>query len=432
MADKATLPHDLDAEKSTLGAVVAHGELWPVVASLVAEDDFFREQHRAIFAAVRELAARGSAIDPLLVVAELRRLGRFEAAGGIAYVASLADGVPKSTNVQHYAAVVKEHAQRRAAIGVANAVLDAAYAAERRLAEVVDDGVSALARCVSTAGAGLTYADAEIRSYASALVSGDLPKPVPTGYVDLDRVLRGGVRPGDLVIVAARPSVGKTSWAFGALNHMAHEGRRVLVFPIETGRENVAAKVLSMRANVPSARIEANEASPEEWQRVAAALEADSKLFVIQDSARTVTEVGAWARRVKDDGGLDVLAVDYLQLLVPERETDNESRDVAGISRALKRIAKELRVGVVALSQLSRSPEARRDKRPQLSDLRSSGALEQDADVVVLLHREEMHKATDENAGVAECIVAKQRNGPTGVVRLAWRSEVAQFANLAA
>lgn len=426
------LPHSLDAEAATLGAILVHPQNLPVAASVVSPGDFYREANRTVFAAMLSLHERGQAIDWLLLKEELTRLGQLDEVGGPVYVMGLANGVPKSTNVPFYAGLIREHARRRAAIAAGSAIVTAAYDAEDTAAQVVEDGVAALLRCVGTTGGGLVSADQAIRDYANAIDSGSLGSPVETGYADVDAMLRGGFRPGDLAIVAARPSVGKTSWALGAADHMARHGSRVVFFPLETGQQNIAAKLLGLRARVQTVRLERGEADADEWARVSAVMSSDATdALVIEESATTVVEIGAWCRRAKDAGGLAGCVIDYLQLLSPDRTTDNESRDVAGISRSLKRLAKSLGIFVLAISQLSRSPEARKDKRPHISDLRSSGALEQDADIGILLHREEMHKATADNAGVAECIIAKHRNGPVGVVKLAWRSELAQFANLA-
>jgi replicative DNA helicase len=430
-ANPRVLPHSLEAELATLGSVIVHKPNYGVAASIVGADDFYRDSHTRIFRAMERLIASGSEVDYITLFEELKRTGELDECGGPAYIGALGEGVPKSTNVQHYAKIVRDKARLRDTITAANKILADAYAAEDDASAIIERGIDTLSQAIGARSSGLVSVDAAVMEYVQAIDSDTAVAPVMTGFVDLDRVV-GGFKPGDLVIFAARPSVGKTSFALGVAEHVAHAGRKVVFFPIETGQQNVAAKILTHRSQVAASRLERKEATAVEYQQVAKAVSRDPVPFWIEETARTTSEIGAWCRRAKDvDGQLSAVVIDYLQLLVPEHRTDNDSADIASISHALKRLARELDVVVIALSQLSRAPEGRKDKRPQLGDLRGSGALEQDCDVAILLFREEMHSPKPENAGIAEAIVAKHRNGPTGVVRLHFNASLAQFRDLA-
>lgn len=428
------LPHNLEAERSILGAVLIDGNAMAVAASVVTPAMFFRQAHKDIFECLCEMAARQEPLDLVLLNENLRvkkvdgsQQNMLEEVGGPAYLASLLDGVPRSTNVEHYAKVVREKAWLRAVIFSTSKTLTHAYEEQEPAARIVGAATDALIGCIQGAEGSLVPATKAMSDYVAGLDTASAP--ISTGYSDLDVVLRGGYHPGDLIIVAARPSVGKTSFVLGSARHLAAQGRKALFASIEMSRNAIAARLLSWESGVPSQRLEMRTADSEDYQRVMAALEGPVSGLMIEDTARTLMEVASWCRLARPE----CLIVDYIQLMVPEvvKGPRDDQGEVAAISRGLKRLAKELGIPVVALSQLSRAPETSKDKRPQLSHLRSSGALEQDADVVVLLFREEMHTQRDDNRGVAEAIVAKQRNGPTGVTRLAFVSELAQFRNLA-
>ncbi len=413
-----------------IGAILIESSMFAVAASMVTPDMFFRDAHRRIFGHLCDMSATGKPLDLVLLAEVLKVSGDLDEVGGPAYVAGLMDGVPRSTNVQHYAALVREHAQLRATISAATAIMDEAYAADEPSSEVVGRGVESLMRCIKTSEGGLVNAAAAMASYVNGLDSA--PPRVATGYTDLDVLLKGGFRAGDFVIVAARPSVGKTSFALGAFRHMARQGLRVPFFSLEMTQDGLAARLMSWESGVPSGRLEDKTATPEDYARVIAALESTGcSSLLIESTARSITEIGAWCRRAQQSGGIHALGIDYVQLMVPEKAGHDASSEMASISGAVKRLAKELKVPAIGLSQLSRAAEERRDKRPQLSDLRQSGALEQDCDVALLLFREEMHVKRDDNAGIAEVIVAKHRDGPTGVTRLAFVHELAQFRDLA-
>jgi len=435
-----TLPHNLEAERSVLGAILIDNHTYNLAAAVITGQAFFRDAHRRIFERMTDLAERSQPIDLVTLKEALERSGELEEVGGPAYVASLVDGVPRSTNVEYYAQIVKEKATLRALIFSANKILANAYEADQEADLILDDAESAI------------FAVAEDRVKSGfmpmrELVKESFPKieklfehksyitGVPTGFDDLDRKTRG-LQPGDLVIVAARPSMGKTSLVLNICQHVATQGRVAGFFSLEMSKEQLFMRMLASEARIDTYRLLSGQIGQREYGQITHALETlgDAQLFIDDTAGIGVLEMRAKARRLQAEHGLHLLAIDYVQLMTGRGRFENRTLELASISRSLKGLAKELGVPIILLSQLSRAPEARSDKRPQLSDLRESGALEQDADVVVLIFREEMYKLGDEpseNDGVAELIIAKQRNGPTGTIKLAFLREQTRFANLA-
>jgi len=435
-----TLPHNLEAERSVLGAILIDNQTFNVAAATITSQSFFRDAHRRIFERMVDLAERSQPIDLVTLKETLERSGELEDVGGPAYIASLVDGVPRSTNVEYYAQIVKEKATLRALIFSANKILSNAYEADQEADLILDDAESAI------------FAVAEDRVKQGfmpmrELVKESFPKieklfehktyitGVPTGFDDLDRKTRG-LQPGDLVIVAARPSMGKTSLVLNICQHVATHGGIAGFFSLEMSKEQLFMRMLASEAKIDTYRLLSGQIGQREYGQITHALETlgDAQLFIDDTAGIGVLEMRAKARRLQAEHGLSLLAIDYVQLMTGRGRFENRTLELASISRSLKGLAKELSVPIVLLSQLSRAPEARSDKRPQLSDLRESGALEQDADVVVLIFREEMYKLGDEpsdNDGVAELILAKQRNGPTGTIKLAFLREQTRFANMA-
>ena len=434
------LPHNLEAERSVLGAILIDNDTFNVAAAVVTPQSFFRDAHRRIFARMVDLSERSQPIDLVTLNEELERAGDLEEVGGPAYIASLLDGVPRSTNVEYYAQIVKEKATLRALIFSANKILSNAYEADQEADLILDEAESAI----------FSVAEDRIKSGfvpMRELVKESFPKieklfehktyitGVPTGFDDLARKTRG-LQPGDLVIVAARPSMGKTSLVLNICQHVATRGGVAGFFSLEMSKEQLFMRMLASEAKIDTYRLLSGQIGQREYGQITHALEtlSEAQLFIDDTAGIGVLEMRAKARRLQAEHGLQLLAIDYVQLMTGRGRFENRTLELASISRSLKGLAKELRVPIVLLSQLSRAPEARSDKRPQLSDLRESGALEQDADVVVLIFREEMYKVGDEPSesdGVAELIVAKQRNGPTGSIKLAFLREQTRFANLA-
>ena len=434
-----TLPHNLDAEKSVLGAVLIHNEAFNYAAELITARDFFRDAHRRIFEKMEQLAERGDAIDLVTLKEELIRSGDLEDAGGPAYLASLVDGVPRSTNVEHYARIVKEKSALRSLILASQQISSRAYEAEDDPNVILDEAEQAI------------FAIAEDRARVGFLsmrdiVSESLPKieqlfeqkklitGVATGFTDLDTMTRG-LQAGDLVIVAARPSMGKTSLVMNIAEHASiKHGATVGFFSLEMSREQLFIRLLTSVARIDAQRLMTGSVGQRDYQSLSQAIGvlSDAKLFIDDTPGVTVLEMRAKARRLAAEHGLNLLVIDYLQLMTGRGRFENRTLELAAISRGLKGLAKELGVPVVALSQLSRAPESRSDHRPLLSDLRESGALEQDADVVLMLFRADMYPdAKPEDQGKAELIIAKQRNGPTGTVELAFLKQHTRFEDLA-
>lgn len=418
-------PKDLDAEKAVLGALLVSPAQWADVATRLNAADFFRAAHHDIYVAIAALLSRGVAPDLVTLADELGV--KLADAGGRAYLAGLVDGVPKSSNAGHYATIVREKARLRRLAALGEEITGRALGGAASSAELAVEAVAALDRALGHTAGGLVTMREAVADYLGHVSSGDAPA-ITSGYADLDRLI-GGFNAGDLIVVAGRPSTGKSSWALGSALAASEVGA-TLFFSREMSQRRLASRLLAWRSGVQTAKIEQGHATEEEFGRVAAAADHDLPLY-IESMAETVQEMAAWCRKLKQQLPLVMVVVDYLQLLLPERRRDSMENEIAGISAGLKNMAKELKVAVVALSQLSRAPEARKDKRPTMADLRGSGAIEQDCDVCVLLFREEMHKPTDENHGVAEAIVAKNRDGPVGVVRLQFEKSLAQFRDMA-
>jgi replicative DNA helicase len=439
-AAERTLPHNLDAERSVLGAILVHNDAFNSAAQIIDANDFYRDAHRRVFEKMVALNERGQAIDFVTLKEALARAGELDEVGGPAYVASLADGVPRATNVEYYSRIVKEKATLRQLIYAANKILTNAYEAEQDSDLILDDAESAI------------FAVAEGRLKAgfvpmSELVKESFPKieqlfeqkrlitGVPSGFADLDEMTRGFQR-GDLIIIAARPSMGKTSLVLNVSQYVAMQpGSTVGFFSLEMSKESLFIRLLTSEAQIDSHRLMSGAIGHKDYGRISHALEVlnGMRLFIDDTAGIGVLEMRAKARRLQAEHDLSLVVIDYIQLMSGRGRFENRTLELASISRSLKGLAKELNVPIIVLSQLSRAPESRSDHRPQLSDLRESGALEQDADVVIMIYRDDAYNRDPNNpeAGTAELILAKQRNGPTGVVRLAFLREQTRFANLA-
>ncbi len=440
MADTAvterSLPHNLEAEKSVLGAILINNEAFNHAAELIDARDFYREAHRRIFDAMVALSERSAAIDLVTLKEELGRTGDLDEVGGPAYVAALVDGVPRSTNIEYYARIVKEKSTLRHLIFSANKILARAYEAEddaddlldqaeRDIFEIAEDRIREGFVPLSSLVHG-SFATIERLQQQKGMVTG-----VPTGFDDLD-ALTSGLQASDLVIVAARPSMGKTSLV---LNIAQHVGTRtdmtVGVFSLEMSKEQLFMRMLTSEARIDAHRLRGGFLQDKDYGKITQALGGleNARVFIDDTASIGVLEMRAKARRLAAEHGLHLLIIDYIQLMQGRGRFENRTQELASISRSIKALAKELHVPIVALSQLSRASESRSDHRPQLSDLRESGALEQDADVVMFIYREEMYDPKPENEGLAEIIVGKQRNGPVGSVQLAFLKEYTRFEN---
>ena len=432
------LPHNLEAERSVLGAILIHNDAFNSAAEVLNPRDFFRDAHRRIFEKMVQLSERGNAIDFITLKEELSRTGELDEVGGPAYIAALVDGLPHATNIEYYARIVREKSTLRNLIFSANKILANAYEAEQEPNQILDEAEQAIfAIAEDRIRAGFVsmraLAHASFETIERAHERKQLVTGVPSGFADLDE-LTAGFQPGDLVIVAARPSVGKTALALNVAQHVGTKtGRTVGIFSLEMSKEQLFLRMLTSEAHIDSHRLRTGFLVESDWGRLSHALGtlSEAKIYIDDTPGIGVLEMRAKSRRLAAEHGLDMLVIDYIQLMQGRGRFENRTLELASISRSLKGLAKELNVPVLVISQLSRAPEARSDHRPLLSDLRESGALEQDADVVVLLFRPDQYpdvKPQDEN--IAELNVAKQRNGPTGLVRLAFLKQETRFGNL--
>ncbi len=437
-----TLPHNLEAEKCVLGAILINNPAFNQAAEVIDAQDFFRDAHRRIFDTMVALVERSEPIDLVTLKDELTRSGGLDDVGGPAYIASLTDGVPRSANVEYYAKIVKEKSTLRRLIQSATEMLARAYDAEEDADDLLDEAERSIFQIAEhRLRAGFVrlgemvdsgYQLIEKLQQHKGLLTG-----VPSGFVELD-ALTSGFQKSDLVIVAARPSMGKTSLVLNVALHCGIEaGKTVGIFSLEMAKEQLFLRMLTSEARVDAHRFRGGFLGEQDYSRLVEAFARmhDAKVYIDDSPSLGILEMRAKARRLKLERGLDLLVVDYLQLMQGRGRFENRQQELAAISRSLKILAKELDIPILALSQLSRAPEARGDHRPQLSDLRESGALEQDADVVIFIFREDMYAADGDRRpeveGTAEIIIGKQRNGPTGTVRLAFLKQYTRFENLA-
>ena len=440
------LPHSPEAERAVLGAVLLDNQLFDQAASILHIEDFHVRAHQTVFASMASLSTALRAIDAVTLRAELEKGSHLQEIGGASYISSLLDGVPRLTNIEHYARIVKEKSVQRKLIHAAYKILEQSYTDDLDAADLVEEAERSIFKISQERVEGgfvklghiLPDAYKQIQSFyeQKSLITG-----IGTGYTDLD-ALTSGFQKTDLIIIAARPGLGKTSLALNIGQYAALAHNSVGIFSLEMSSFQLVTRLLCSHARIDSHKLRSGRLSKGDWTELAATMGHldQAKIFIDDAAGISIMEMRSRARRLKAEHGLDLLIVDYLQLMSPSgggRKSDNREREISTISRSLKALAKELNIPVVTLSQLSRAPEQRRGRqlgRPQLSDLRESGAIEQDADVVIFIYREDLYKKPEDledEPGVAEIIIAKQRNGPTGVVKLAFIDKWTRFENLA-
>ncbi len=435
-------PHSIEAEQAVLGGLMLDNATWDQVADRVADQDFYRNEHRQIFRAIHALAERSDPFDAVTVSEWLERNDSLNQAGGLAYLATLAQDTPSAANIKAYADIVRERAMLRQLITIGGEIADSAFTpdgrsagdlvehAEKRVFEIAERGTRArkifeplkdlLTRAVDRMDE-LFHSDIHITG-------------VSTGFSQLDE-LTSGLQRGDLVIVAGRPSMGKTSFAMNIAEHAAIKGKiPTAVFSMEMPGEQLALRLISNLGRVNQSKIRNGKFADDDWPRITSAVTilSEAPMFIDDSPGLTPTELRARARRLKREHGLGLIVVDYLQLMQVHGTKENRATEISEISRGLKALAKELDCPVIALSQLNRSVEQRNDKRPVMSDLRESGAIEQDADVIAFIYRDEVYDKETRRKGIADIIIAKQRNGPIGEVQLTFLGEYTRFENLVA
>ena len=429
-------PHNVEAEESVLGAVMLSAEAASVALEQLRPGDFYRPAHQSVFEGITALFDGNQAIDAITVSDWLRRNDELEKVGGIAFLNHLMDAVPATSNVGYYVEIVDETASRRRLMKAGATVTQIAMQSERPIDEALDSAEAAVfAVADRRVGEGLSLLGPLLNETLEKIEEigtrgGDVTG-VPTGFRDLDKKL-AGLHPANLVVVAARPSMGKSALALNIAQNVAEKGQPVAFFTLEMSREEVVQRLLSSMASVDSNKLRTGQLGPEMWQKLA---RESSKLyempFYVDDSPDlTVTAIRAKCRRLKRKSDLGLVVVDYLQLMQGPVRSDNRQQEIAEISRSLKNLARELHVPVIAVSQLNRQLEQRENKRPRLGDLRESGAIEQDADIVMFIYRDEYYNADSaETRGVAEVSIAKHRAGATGTVMMTFAAEFTRFRN---
>ena len=435
-------PHSIEAEQSVLGGLLLSADAWDAVAESVSDRDFYRADHRLIFRQIARLAEASDPVDVITVADKLQASGELEAAGGLPYLAELAQNTPSASNIRAYGQVVRERASLRKLIEAAQDIADSGFNPEGRTSDQLVDEAERLIMQISEEGpksGGPQDVNPLLKSALARIeelfTSGGDITGLSTGFVDLDN-MTSGLQPSDLVIVAGRPSMGKTSFAMNLVeNAVLGQDKPILVFSMEMPAESLVIRMLSSIGRINQTRIRNGKLEQEDWPKLSTAVNKlkDVRLFIDDTPALSPTELRTRARRVaRENGGeLGMIMVDYMQLMQVAGSSEGRTAEISEISRNLKAIAKEFACPMVALSQLNRSLEQRPNKRPVNSDLRESGAIEQDADVIMFIYRDEVYNEESADKGVDEIIVGKQRNGPIGTARLAFQGEFTRFENLA-
>ncbi len=437
-------PHSLEAEQSVIGGLLLDNERWDTVAERVVSSDFYSRPHRLIFEGVKTILEQGKPLDLITLSEHLERHEQLEDVGGFAYLADLAKNTPSAANINAYADIVAERAIVRGLIGVANEIADAGYDPQGRssedLIDMAESKVFAIAESRTSENEGPQNVDNILEKTLERIemlykTPQDGVTGVNTGFNDLNKKT-AGLQGSDLVIVAARPSMGKTTFAMNLCENAAmDQDKPVLIFSLEMPAEQLMMRMLASLSRVDQTKIRTGQLDDEDWARISSTmgiLMQKKNMYIDDSSGLTPTEVRSRARRIaREHGGLSMIMVDYLQLMRVPALSDNRTLEIAEISRSLKALAKELNVPVVALSQLNRSLEQRADKRPVNSDLRESGSIEQDADLIMFIYRDEVYNPDSPYKGTAEIILGKQRNGPIGSVRLTFQGQHSRFDNYA-
>ncbi len=430
-------PQNVEAEQSVIGSMLLDKEAIPVVTEILRGEDFYREDNREIFEAVMDLFDRGEPVDLITVAEQLKLRGTLDSTGGLDYLTNVASAVPTTANARYYSKIVEEKSILRKLIKASSDIVNMGYEASEEVSFVLDQAEKSIFDILQKRNLqGFfpikdvlvdTFNRLEELYNNKGYITG-----IPTGFVDLD-YKTAGLQNSDLILVAARPAMGKTSFALNIAQYAAvHAKIPVAVFSLEMSKDQLVSRMLCSEAMVDSQRMRTGKLEDDDWQKIARALGplSESPIYIDDTAGTSVMEIRAKCRRLKLEKNLGLVVIDYLQLMQGRGKGDNRQQEISEISRSLKILAKEINVPVITLSQLSRAPEARTDHRPVLSDLRESGAIEQDADIVVFLYRDDYYNPESEKKNIAEVIVAKHRNGSTGAIDLAWLGQYTKFANL--
>jgi len=435
--NERTPPHNIEAEQAVLGAIFLDPEVFSTAAERIGPTDFFRASHEVIFESMYELFEKGEPIDLVTVTTLLSNSDKLEIAGGVTYLTDLASSVPTAANIDYYSKIVEEKALLRRLISTATDIVTKSFSREDEVEEVLDEAERSILEVSSRQNVNAfkpikdvlieVYDNIEQLHHAKDDVTG-----ISTGYRDLDR-MTSGFQKNDLIIVAARPSMGKTAFALNIAQNVAiNSDENVAIFSLEMGAEQLVQRMLCAEGNIDSQRLRTGKLEQKDWGKLTMAMGSLSHagIFIDDSPGIRVADIRAKCRRLKQEHGLGMIIIDYLQLIQGSNlSRENRQQEVSEISRSLKSLARELEVPLIALSQLSRSVESRQDKRPMMSDLRESGSIEQDADIVSFLYREDYYDSESEQQNI-EIIISKQRNGPTGTVELAFVKQFNKFVDL--
>lgn len=433
-----TPPHNIEAEQAVIGAIFLVPESFSTASEILVSEDFYRASHQRIFRAMMKLSDKYEPIDLVTITTLLSNEATLDEAGGVSYLTDIANSVPTAANIKYYSKIVEEKALLRRLIRTATDIVTTTYSQEDEIEDVLNEAERTILEVSSrkNSGAFQSIKDVLIEVYDNieelhqndASITG-----IPTGYRDLDRITSGFQR-NDLIIVAARPSVGKTAFALNIAQNVATSTEEnVAIFSLEMGADQLVSRMLCAEGNIDSQRLRTGSLESDDWGKLTMAMGSLSNagIYIDDSPGIRVNEIRSKCRRLKQEHGLDMIIIDYLQLIQgSEYSRENRQQEVSDISRSLKALARELNVPLIALSQLSRGVEQRQDKRPMMSDLRESGSIEQDADIVSFLYRDDYYDTESEQQNIIEIIISKQRNGPTGTVELAFVKEYNKFVDL--
>ena len=431
-------PQNIEAEQAVLGAIFLEPSSLTITSELLIPEDFYRSSHQKIFSVMIKLNDEGKAVDLITVTEELSAMKNLEEVGGVSYLSELAGSVPTAANIEYYARIVEEKSLLRRLIRTATNIAQEGYSREDEVEELLGEAEKTIMEVAQRKNAGSfqnikdvlvkTYDNIEVLTNRKGDVTG-----IPTGFAELDRMTAGFQR-NDLIIVGARPSVGKTAFALNIAQNVATKTEEnVAIFSLEMGAEQLVMRMLCAEGNINAQNLRTGALTDEDWRKLTMAMGSLSNagIYIDDTPGIRIGEIRSKSRRLKQEHGLGMILIDYLQLIQGDgRSGDNRQQEVSEISRSLKALARELEVPVIALSQLSRGVEQRQDKRPMMSDIRESGSIEQDADIVAFLYRDDYYDKESENKNIIEIIIAKQRNGPVGTVSLAFVKEYNKFVNL--
>jgi replicative DNA helicase len=430
-----SLPQSIEAEQCVLGSMIIDKTAIAQAAEGLKAEDFYRDAHKTIFQSIIEMFQRDEAIDQVTLLEYLKSSDRLEKAGGITYVTEISDSVPTTANLASYIKIVSEKSILRKLIKSSTEIIESCYNDQSNVEEVIDKAEKRIFEIAETKSTSdfepiSAVLERSLEQIEKLFNNKGTITGVGSGFKDLD-AKTSGFQPGDMILIAARPSMGKTTFALNICEHAAlREGKSVVIFSLEMSKEQLAYKLLCSEANVDMLALRTGNLEEKDWENIARAAGplAAAKIYIDDTAGISVMEMRSKCRRLKMEYGIDLIMIDYLQLMSGSGES--RQQEVSEISRNIKAIAKEMQCPVIALSQLSRAPEQRADHRPMLSDLRESGSIEQDADLAMFLYRDEYYNKETEDKNIGECIIAKQRNGPVGTVKLAWLGQYSKFGNL--